>query len=182
MKTSSLQHCVTVSAPIAFITMPIATAQAARCPRSRSAVAPMWSAAGFAMHRVSLKSTTAYWKFEHLAFNTAQTASLLRAWKDEGIEISAPAESGNICDSFNATSCHAADSSERLKVGFSFSSRIIAVQVETPAITSTACDNSESRRAETDHHDSLTLNWKMRPSHLPHSSLASANTSQEMTS
>ena len=60
-----------------------------------------WYVTGAAIHRVSLKPNTEFWRFEHLSLDSAEADRQLRTWKAEGIdsiELFAPEEGGNSFD------------------------------------------------------------------------------------
>jgi glycosidase len=64
-----------------------------------------WYVTTAAIHRVMLKPTTEYWRFEHLSIDPAQAREQMRAWKEQGItalEIFAPEEGGNSYDGLDA--------------------------------------------------------------------------------
>jgi len=74
--------------------------------------APPWYVTAAAIHRVTLKPTTQFWKFEHLSLDAAQASSQLRAWKEEGIdaiEVFAPEEGGNSYDGLDAKNRYSLD-------------------------------------------------------------------------
>src|ERR1039458_7941176 len=48
--------------------------------QSRTAPLP-WYVTSAAIHRVTLKANTKYWRFERLSLNAAKAAAKLRAWK-----------------------------------------------------------------------------------------------------
>ena len=57
-----------------------------------------WYVSAGAIHRVTLKPTTKYWKFDHLAIDPVKARLQMMQWKSEGIsalEIFAPEEGGN---------------------------------------------------------------------------------------
>jgi glycosidase len=71
-----------------------------------------WYIRAGAIHRVLLKPTTKYWKYEHLSLRASESASQLRAWKDEGIdaiEVFAPEEGGNSYNGLDAKNRFALD-------------------------------------------------------------------------
>jgi hypothetical protein len=64
-----------------------------------------WWISASAIHRVTLKPNTRFWRFEHLSLDPKKAELQLRRWKDEGIsaiEIFAPAEGGNSYDGLDA--------------------------------------------------------------------------------
>jgi glycosidase len=64
-----------------------------------------WYLTSAAIHRVSLKPNTPYWRFEHLSLKPAEFDQQLRTWKAEGIdaiEVFAPEEGGNSFDGLDA--------------------------------------------------------------------------------
>ena len=64
-----------------------------------------WYVTAAAIHRVTLKPNTNFWRYEHLSLNAAQAASQLRAWRDGGIdalEIFGPEEGGNSYNGLDA--------------------------------------------------------------------------------
>lgn len=64
-----------------------------------------WWISASAIHRVTLKRTTRFWRFEQLSLKPQKAETQLRHWKDEGIsaiEIFAPAEGGNSYDGLDA--------------------------------------------------------------------------------
>jgi glycosidase len=64
-----------------------------------------WYVTTAAIHRVSLKPNTPYWRFEHLSLKPAEFDQQLRTWKTEGIdaiEVFAPEEGGNSFDGLDA--------------------------------------------------------------------------------
>ncbi len=66
---------------------------------------PPWYVTAAAIHRVTLKPTTRYWRFEHLSMNPATAKQQMLTWKNEGItalEIFAPEEGGNSYDGLDA--------------------------------------------------------------------------------
>lgn len=78
---------------------------------ARKTVLP-WYVTSAAIHRVSLKPNTTYWKFEHLDLNSSQAALQLSKWKAEGIdaiEVFAPEEGGNSYDGLDAKDRYALD-------------------------------------------------------------------------
>jgi len=71
-----------------------------------------WYVTSAAIHRVTLKPNTRFWRYEHLSLNAPEAASQLRAWKDEGIdaiEIFAPEEGGNSYGGLDAKNRFALD-------------------------------------------------------------------------
>lgn len=64
-----------------------------------------WYLSAGAIHRVTLKPTTKYWKFDHLAIDPAKARMQMIQWRSEGIsalEIFAPEEGGNSYDGLDA--------------------------------------------------------------------------------
>lgn len=58
-----------------------------------------------AIHRVTLKASTKYWRYEHLSLDRKEAETQLRHWLDEGIdalEIFAPSEGGNSYNGLDA--------------------------------------------------------------------------------
>lgn len=67
--------------------------------------APWYLSTG-AIHRVTLKPTTPYWRFDHLSLDPSEAKQQMLRWKSEGIgalEIFAPEEGGNSYDGLDAT-------------------------------------------------------------------------------
>lgn len=78
---------------------------------SRKSALP-WYVTTAAIHRVTLKPNTRFWKFEHFSINPAKAGAQLRAWKSEGIdaiEVFAPEEGGNSYDGLDAKNRYALD-------------------------------------------------------------------------
>lgn len=72
-----------------------------------------WYVSAGAIHRVLLKPTTKYWKYEHLSLKASESASQLHAWRDSGIdaiEVFAPEEGGNSYNGLDAKNRFALDS------------------------------------------------------------------------
>ena len=69
-------------------------------------VAPVpWYMSAAAIHRVTLKPPTKYWRFEQLSMDPATANHQLATWKNEGIdalEVFAPEEGGNSYDGLDA--------------------------------------------------------------------------------
>jgi len=64
-----------------------------------------WYVTAPAIHRVMLKPTTEFWRFEHLSMDPAQARQQMQQWKEQGItalEIFAPEEGGNSYDGLDA--------------------------------------------------------------------------------
>lgn len=64
-----------------------------------------WYESASAIHRVTLKPTTQFWRFEHLAIDPVQARRQMTQWKEEGIsalEIFAPEMGGNSYDGLDA--------------------------------------------------------------------------------
>ena len=71
-----------------------------------------WYVTSAAIHRVTLKPNTTFWRYEHLSLNAAEAAAQLRAWKAEGIdaiEVFAPEEGGNSYNGLDAKNRFALD-------------------------------------------------------------------------
>jgi hypothetical protein len=82
-----------------------AQAPAATVARQPANSSLPWYEKAAAIHRVTLKPTTEYWRFENLAMDPARAAEQMRAWKEQGIdviEIFAPEEGGNSYDGLDA--------------------------------------------------------------------------------
>ena len=97
MKWSSISICVLALSAFVHTTL---QAQ----PRENKKQEPWYVSAG-AIHRVTLKPTTKYWRFEHLAINPAAAKQQMLKWRSEGItalEIFAPEEGGNSYDGLDA--------------------------------------------------------------------------------
>ncbi|MGA8528621.1 MAG: alpha-amylase family glycosyl hydrolase, partial [Acidobacteriaceae bacterium] len=74
-----------------------------------------WYESASAIHRVTLKPTTKYWRFEHLSTDPNQARRQMLQWKNEGIsalEIFAPEEGGNSYDGLDAINRYSIDSAE----------------------------------------------------------------------
>ncbi len=74
-------------------------------PKQTTRRALPWYVAAATTHRVTLKPTTKFWRFEHLSLKASEAESQLCAWKDEGIdaiEVFAPEEGGNSYDGLDA--------------------------------------------------------------------------------
>jgi Alpha amylase, catalytic domain/Maltogenic Amylase, C-terminal domain len=72
-------------------------------PKSNAPVP--WYMSAAAIHRVTLKPPTKYWRFEQLSMDPATASHQLATWKDEGIdalEIFAPEQGGNSYDGLDA--------------------------------------------------------------------------------
>jgi hypothetical protein len=64
-----------------------------------------WYVAAGAIHRVTLKPATKYWRFEHLSLEQSEARRQMMAWKAQGItalEIFAPEAGGNSYDGLDA--------------------------------------------------------------------------------
>lgn len=73
--------------------------------KAKSPAAAPWYVSAAAIHRVTLKPPTKYWRFEQLSMDTATANHQLATWKNEGIdalEIFAPEEGGNSYDGLDA--------------------------------------------------------------------------------
>ena len=73
--------------------------------KPKSGAAVPWYVSAAAIHRVTLKPPTKYWRFEQLSMDPATANHQLAAWKNEGIdalEIFAPEEGGNSYDGLDA--------------------------------------------------------------------------------
>jgi Alpha amylase, catalytic domain len=71
-----------------------------------------WYVTAAAIHRVSLKPNTQFWRYEHLSLKPAESQAQLRAWKAEGIdtiEIFAPEEGGNSYNGLDAKNRYVLD-------------------------------------------------------------------------
>jgi glycosidase len=71
-----------------------------------------WYVTAAAIHRVSLKPNTQFWRFEHLSLDSTETERQLLEWKTEGIdaiEVFAPEEGGNSYDGLDAKNRYALD-------------------------------------------------------------------------
>ncbi|HTW45308.1 MAG TPA: alpha-amylase family glycosyl hydrolase [Acidobacteriaceae bacterium] len=78
------------------------TSQAQTLPSTQKL--PWYVTAG-AIHRVTLKPHTRYWRFEHLSMDPATAKQQMLTWKSEGItalEIFAPEDGGNSYDGLDA--------------------------------------------------------------------------------
>ena len=72
---------------------------------TKNTVTPPWYVSAAAIHRVTLKPATKYWRFEQLSMDAATAIHQMAAWKSEGIdalEIFAPEEGGNSYDGLDA--------------------------------------------------------------------------------
>jgi hypothetical protein len=72
---------------------------------TKNTVTPPWYVSAAAIHRVTLKPATKYWRFEQLSMDAATANHQMAAWKSEGIdalEIFAPEEGGNSYDGLDA--------------------------------------------------------------------------------
>ncbi len=77
----------------------------AQSPGKASAALPPWYISAAAIHRVTLKPPTAYWRFEELSLEPAKANQQMREWQKEGItalEVFAPEEGGNSYDGLDA--------------------------------------------------------------------------------
>ena len=73
--------------------------------KQKSAAPVPWYVSAAAIHRVTLKPPTKYWRFEQLSMDPATANHQLATWKNEGIdalEIFAPEEGGNSYDGLDA--------------------------------------------------------------------------------
>ncbi len=74
--------------------------------QKQNSTAPVpWYVSAAAIHRVTLKPPTKYWRFEQLSMDPATANLQLATWKNEGIdalEIFAPEEGGNSYDGLDA--------------------------------------------------------------------------------
>ena len=89
---------------VAFISLAVGTLQA-RSHTKTSAFVPPWYVSAAAIHRVTLKPQTQYWRFEQLSMKPAEAEQQMLAWKKEGItalEIFAPEAGGNSYDGLDA--------------------------------------------------------------------------------
>ena len=78
---------------------------AARAQAVRGAQRLPWYVTAGAIHRVTLKPQTRYWRFEHLSIDPAAARQQMVTWKNEGItalEIFAPEDGGNSYDGLDA--------------------------------------------------------------------------------
>jgi glycosidase len=109
----STAHFVRLGATLAFAltAQDLVSQTASAATQPRRAEIP-WYVKSAAMHRVTLKPSTRFWRFEHLSVHERDASSQLRAWKDEGIdaiEIFAPEEGGNSYDGLDAKNRYALD-------------------------------------------------------------------------
>ena len=90
----------------------------AQTPKKQSESAPVhkahlpWYVTTAAIHRVTLKPNTKYWRYEHLSLDPVEAADQLRSWKSEGmdaIEVFAPEEGGNSYNGLDAKNRFALD-------------------------------------------------------------------------
>lgn len=94
---------------------PFSRSQSAKVDNSQNRVQKAtlpWYVTAAAIHRVTLKPNTKFWRFEHLSLNATEAASQLRAWKAEGIdavEVFAPEEGGNSYGGLDAKNRFALD-------------------------------------------------------------------------
>ena len=82
-----------------------ASVAAERAKAANAHVQTNWWISASAVHRVTLKPDTRFWRFEHLSLEPQKAELQLQRWKDEGIsaiEIFAPAEGGNSYDGLDA--------------------------------------------------------------------------------
>ncbi len=73
--------------------------------KPKSAAPAPWYMSAAAIHRVTLKPATKYWRFEQLSMDPATANHQLATWKNEGIdalEVFAPEEGGNSYDGLDA--------------------------------------------------------------------------------
>ncbi len=71
-----------------------------------------WYVTAAAVHRVSLKPNTQFWRYEHLSLESAESQAQLRAWKAAGIdaiEVFAPEEGGNSYNGLDAKNRYTLD-------------------------------------------------------------------------
>ena len=116
MSRPSVQHLTGMFAMASFlVAVPAALSlpikQAPSANHVQSTPLP-WYVTAAAIHRVSLKPNTRFWKFEHLSLNAAQAEIQLRGWRAEGIdaiEVFAPEEGGNSYDGLDAKNRYALD-------------------------------------------------------------------------
>jgi hypothetical protein len=90
---------------LAWVASAVGTPHAvAQKPPQHRAKLPWYVTAG-AIHRVTLKPSTKYWRFEHLSLNPTEARRQMLQWRSEGIsalEIFAPEEGGNSYDGLDA--------------------------------------------------------------------------------
>lgn len=89
---------------LSVVVLPQSKKEASHWVQSPQSKLP-WYVTTAAIHRVTLKPTTRFWKFEHLSLKAEEEASQLLAWKSEGIdaiEVFAPEEGGNSYDGLDA--------------------------------------------------------------------------------
>lgn len=94
-----------------LVLAPQASGQGSQPAQVRKARLP-WYVTAAAIHRVTLKPNTKYWRYEHLSLNPAEAASQLRGWRDDGIdaiEVFAPEEGGNSYNGLDAKNRFALD-------------------------------------------------------------------------
>lgn len=73
--------------------------------KPKSGAAVPWYVSASAIHRVTLKPPTKYWRFEQISMDPATANNQLETWRIEGIdalEIFAPEEGGNSYDGLDA--------------------------------------------------------------------------------
>lgn len=74
-----------------------------------------WHESAFALHRVTLKPTTQFWRFEHQAIDLVRARQQMIQWQQEGIsalEIFAPEMGGNSYDGLDAIDRYPIDPTE----------------------------------------------------------------------
>ena len=85
---------------LSLVTIPLH----AQSPGKASALPP-WYVSAAAIHRVTLKPQTDYWRFEQLSLEPAKANQQMREWQKEGItalEVFAPEDGGNSYDGLDA--------------------------------------------------------------------------------
>lgn len=116
-----------------------------------------WYVTAAAIHRVSLKPNTQFWRFEHLSLNPEESQRQLSAWKGEGIdaiEIFAPEHGGNSYDGLDAKNRYSIDpglgTTDNLRrlVGQVHSTQMHVVTFQNLGYS--ALDAAEFQRAEED--------------------------------
>lgn len=106
-------HFVRLSAIMVLAVTPqgLVSQTAGTTKRPESITVP-WYVRAAAIHRVTLKPPTSFWRFEHLSLHEPDTSSQLGKWRDDGIdaiEIFAPEEGGNSYDGLDAKNRYALD-------------------------------------------------------------------------
>ena len=116
MSRTSIQHVAEMCAlALAVALAPPLSSQTDKhdsVPKQTTRRALPWYVTAAAIHRVTLKPNTRFWRFEHLSLNAPEAASQLRTWKDEGIdaiEVFAPEEGGNSYNGLDAKNRFALD-------------------------------------------------------------------------